>query len=120
MVSPHFDDAVFSASLRIMNSQALVVTIFAGLPAPHQPLGDWDRLTRAASALTRRVEREAEDDEALSWLGASAARMAELDAEYRPFDVDRTALTRALRPFLASSEEIWLPAAIGRHPDHVI
>lgn len=120
IVSPHFDDAVFSASLQIMNSQVLVLTIFAGLPEPHQPLGDWDRLTRAVNGRTRLLEREAEDDEALSRLGARAARMAERDVEYRSTEIDKNALTRALRPFLADSDEIWLPAAIGCHPDHII
>lgn len=120
IVSPHFDDAVLSAALQTMSRRALLLTVFAGLPGSDCPPGDWDKLTCAASGRARQIERQAEDDAAASQLGALTARIAELDVEYRTADINRDRLCGALRPFLAGADQVWLPAAIGSHPDHLL
>jgi len=120
IVSPHFDDGVMSAARQAMCPRALLLTVFAGIPGSDCRLGDWDLLTRATSARGRQLERQAEDTAAASQLGALTARLTELDVEYRTTGVDFDRLCAAMRPFLADAGQVWLPAAIGSHPDHLL
>ncbi|QXJ22302.1 PIG-L family deacetylase [Actinomadura graeca] len=117
--SPHLDDAAFSASAQLMRAGTRVVTVFAGPPPDGVTLTHYDRLSGARSSRERHRERLAEDDRALDVLGCAWTRCDELDDQYRDGPVDQGALFSRLEPHLASADEIWIPAGIGGHPDHV-
>jgi hypothetical protein len=101
-----------------MDPDALVVTVFAGLPAKDQACGSWDLITRASSARARVLERIAEDEAATSWLGCRTERWDELDDQHRSAPLDQRRLGERLVPLLEQATEVWLPAGIGSHVDH--
>lgn len=123
VVSPHLDDAVLSAAAQLMRPGARVVTVFAGVPPEGTPPAEWDVLTGADDAAQRVRERLVEDDRALAALGVEdTTRLGFPDGQHVADDRDRTPqadLVRALQPHLAGAAEVWLPAAVGSHPDHV-
>jgi LmbE family N-acetylglucosaminyl deacetylase len=125
VVSAHLDDAVLSASVQLTRPGARLVTVCAGLPPVGAVLGDWDRLTDADDAEKRVRERWAEDDAAVSVLGVDdvvrldfpdGQHLADAAADPRR-DID--AMAKALEPLFADAAEIWLPAGIGGHLDHL-
>lgn len=120
VVSAHLDDAALSASARIAAGEVTVVTVFTGLPPADLPTTWWDRLTGATNSRRRQIERLAEDVAAMGELTARSLHLDELEALYRdnsPPDLDR-AVKRMTEQFAASAE-VWLPAAIGGHRDHL-
>lgn len=119
ILSPHLDDAVFSAAWRLMTGDVHVITVFAGLPSRNQPHGDWDKLTRATCARSRAIERLAENDAAMKELGCRAVHLNEADEQHRNRPVDPKRLRRLLEPLLADAAEVWLPAGLGCHQDHL-
>lgn len=119
VLSPHLDDAVFSAAGRLMTGDVLVITVFAGVPSRDQPAGNWDRLTAATCAHSRALERLAENDAAMKKLGCRAMQLDEADEQHRDQAVDRGRLCRRLRPLLAAATQLWLPAGLGCHKDHL-
>lgn len=125
VVSAHLDDAVLSASAQLTRLGARLVTVCAGLPPVGAVLGDWDRVTGADDAEDRVRERWAEDDAAAAVLGVDdvvrldlpdGQHLADVEADPRR-DID--AMATALVPLLTDAAEIWLPAGIGGHPDHL-
>jgi LmbE family N-acetylglucosaminyl deacetylase len=123
VVSPHLDDAALSAAVQLMRPGACAITVFAGRPPAGTSLGSWDRLTGATDARQRVEDRWLEDEEALSVLGLrDPVRLDFLDGQHlaeTPRRPDVHAVTEALRRHLAGVREVWVPAAIGGHPDHL-
>jgi LmbE family N-acetylglucosaminyl deacetylase len=123
VVSPHLDDAVLSAAAQLMRPGARLVTLHAGEPPEGSPLGYWDQLTRAGSGPARVRERLVEDDLAASVLGVlEPIRLAFLDGQHIADVGDRPSteeLAAALQPHVAGAAEVWAPAGIGCHPDHL-
>jgi LmbE family N-acetylglucosaminyl deacetylase len=122
VVSTHLDDAVLSAAVQLMRPGARLVTVCTGGPPAGAPLGYWDRLTGATDARVRLKERYAEDEAALPALGLrGSVRLGFPDDQHVAAGErsDHDDLVAALRPQLADASEVWAPAAIGCHPDHV-
>jgi LmbE family N-acetylglucosaminyl deacetylase len=119
LFSPHPDDAVLSASHRLIAGGIRVVTIFTGTPPDETEPGFYDRLTGATSPHARALERQAEDDAAMKLLNCETSRLGELDQQYRKTPVDDSALARLIEPFTRNATEVWAPAGIGGHPDHL-
>ena len=121
-VSPHLDDAALSASVKLHGVNATVLTVFAGMPPPGLTVSLWDRVTGASSSAERLAERLAEDAAVMSLLSAHGSYLDEREEQYRqaepPPDVGR--LAGRIAEHLAGADDVWLPAAIGRHPDHVL
>lgn len=117
--SPHFDDAVLSATAQLVRPRARVVTVFAGAPPTSVELTRWDRITRARSSAVRHGERVAEDDAATALLGCATHRLAEPEEQYRDHPLDREQLAAQLLSFMRDTAEVWLPAGVGGHPDHL-
>jgi LmbE family N-acetylglucosaminyl deacetylase len=117
--SPHLDDAVLSAAVCLMRRGVLLVTVFAGPPPETVTLTHWDRFTRASSSAQRYEQRLAEDDRAMAALGVAQERLDEVDNQYRNYPLDTARLARRLATFTHQADEVWVPAAIGGHPDHV-
>jgi LmbE family N-acetylglucosaminyl deacetylase len=88
------------------------------------PTTYWDRLTGAEDARTRTLERIEEDEQAVSRLGATALRLDELEQQYRAAGLDREELTARIAarlvPVVETAAELWVPAAIGCHQDHLL
>lgn len=119
VLSAHLDDAVFSATTQLLRPHAQLVTVFAGPPADTAGRSRWDGTTGAGSSAQRHRERLAEDDRAAAGLGCAALRMSEPERQYRDKPVDLDLLAGRLRAVVEGAAEVWLPAGIGQHPDHV-
>ena len=121
VVSPHLDDAVLSAAAQLMRPGARLVTVCAGRPPSTGPLGDWDRLTVAGDAAGRVRERWLEDAAAAAVLGVTdVVRLDFPDGQHLTGPrTDAAEMVEALRTRLVAAVEIWAPAGIGCHPDHL-
>jgi LmbE family N-acetylglucosaminyl deacetylase len=123
VVSPHLDDAVLSAWLVLGSSaRARVVTCFAGLPES-LAAGSWDSATGGPGGRSAVELRRSEDRRALARTGSEPVHLDVLDTQYRdPSEDDHLpeVLAGLLEPQLRDVEEVWLPAALGAHPDHML
>lgn len=120
VISPHLDDAVLSCWLPIARRVVTrVVTVFAGIPPDDQPTSSWDSLTGAASSAARMRERRREDRAALAMTACEVVHLDHLEIEYRRQAIDQSGLRRELALVTADAGEVWLPAGIGYHPDHI-
>jgi LmbE family N-acetylglucosaminyl deacetylase len=119
LFSPHLDDAALSAAVRLVRPVTQVVTVFAGVPANDVVLTEYDRFTRATSSRERVLTRLVEDDLAMAELGCRVERLDDLDNQYRRDALDEDGLAARLAPLVAPAKEIWAPAAIGNHQDHL-
>lgn len=119
VLSPHLDDAVLSAWATLRRGgDVLVVNVFDGVPPPGT-LGGWDRATGASDSSARMRERLEEDRAALAIAGVPAASLGLLEHDYRGEPPAPGALGDALAGAVAGRAEVWAPAGIGGHPDHV-
>jgi LmbE family N-acetylglucosaminyl deacetylase len=124
IISPHFDDAVFSCGAMIdEHPGAVVYTVFSGCPASDVTT-DWDRHCGFDNAAHAMHERSQEDDRALNLLAAVPDRGNFLDAQYVPSappahaptqDAIAQALDRALRRHAART--LVIPFGLF-HSDH--
>lgn len=121
VVSPHLDDAVLSAWLVLAGTtNALVISCFAGVPKGTVE-GAWDVKTKFSSATEALAARRREDVAALATTQSRAVHLDLLDEQYRADqDAPGDELTALLQTHLADSEEVWLPAGLGRHTDHLL
>lgn len=120
ILSPHLDDAVLSAWAPLTRlAGTRVVNICSQLP-PSGPAPRWDRLTGATDAAERMRERLVEDTEALELAGVEpAVGLDFLDAHYRSGPIDPAALREAIEAAVPATSELWAPAGIGAHADHL-
>jgi len=115
LLSPHLDDAVFSAwTVLAAGPELSVVNVCSGIPAAG-PAPRWDRVTGGTDAAEQARARLAEDREALALVGREALNLDFLDLQYRDGPLPPDAIARAL----PAASELIAPAAIGAHPDHV-
>ncbi len=119
VLSAHLDDAVLSATTALTRYSATAVTVFSGPPPDGVALTRWDRVTRAESSHDRLRERLAEDDRAVSVLGCRTRRLDVPEAQYRVTELDFGDLVARLRREFEGEHEVWAPAGIGGHPDHI-
>lgn len=148
-LSPHLDDAVLSCGGRIWKQaqagqQVLVVTLFAGPPAPDAPLSPFARElhTRWGHQVDAVTRRQEEDRAALALLGAQAVHWPYTDCIYRRAPDGRFlyASEEALWGKVHSTEDdlvaelsarlatlplskhgqVYMPLAVGHHVDHQI
>lgn len=118
VVSPHLDDAVFSAG-RFLAARpgTVVVSMLAG--APIEPVETkWDRdcgFTDSQHAITL---RRAEDRTALALLGAVPVHLDYLDCQYKP-ESHRDLVTGLINEIERRRPELVVgPLGLG-HPDHI-
>ena len=146
ILSPHFDDAVLSCwSVLTRPAEVEVVNVFTGAPARASDLTEDELLTGADDALERARAREREDRDALALAGVRARNVGLLDhphwmATLPPAPPRRHRVTRRLArrlprdpgedrlrelvdataPGLDRQARVFVPAALGGHPDHVL
>lgn len=119
VLSPHLDDAVLSAWSALRGeSPATVVNVCTGLP-PASAVAPWDALTGATDSRARMRERIAEDRAALAIAGVEARSLGFVDAHYRSEPLDAGDLQAAIAAAVDGAAELWAPAGIGGHVDHV-
>ena len=119
VVSPHFDDAVFSCgALLAAHPDASVCTVFAA-PPEHGMKTEWDQKSGFDDAHQAIRARSQEDDTALLLLGASPLRMTFRDSQYCDSpSIDM--LASALEATIARTNANTLLMPLGlRHDDHV-
>jgi LmbE family N-acetylglucosaminyl deacetylase len=144
VLSPHLDDAALSA-WHVLGSggEALVVTVFAGIPASGFVTAlDRARGGRESAAVVR--QRRREDRAALALAGRTPTHLELLDIDYRAFArpevraaiehepshfiatvsgepqlrIEPDALERHIAGLLTDSDVVYAPAGVGAHPDH--
>jgi LmbE family N-acetylglucosaminyl deacetylase len=121
ILSPHFDDAVLSC-WRVLEAggEVTVVNVFTASPPSGRPSAWWDRLTGARDSIARMAERRAEDQAALALAGCEALSLGLLDDQYRTADIETGKVLERLRGALAPGSELYAPAAMDEHRDHVL
>lgn len=121
VISSHLDDAVLSASHVLMNAQCSVLTVFAGPPPDSITLTPWDALTGASSSSERHHERIAENHRALGILGTAGHCLDEPEKQFRRGRSPNTPrISKEIASQLSGVKTLWIPAGIGRDPDHLL
>jgi LmbE family N-acetylglucosaminyl deacetylase len=124
VVSPHLDDAVFSAGQFLAGrTAAVVLTMLAG--APDQPVtGKWDIHCGFADSQKAIEARRAEDTAALAPLNATPVHLNFLDGQYKFLDrqyksEDPRDLANALIEQVEQHRPDFVVGPLGlQHPDH--
>ena len=119
-ISPHLDDVAFGcADLVSGYPGALVVTVVAGRPGPHE-LTDWDGKCGFGQDDDVMGARREEDDAALRHLGAIPVWLDFLDRQYARdwSSPDPYRIAEAIRPLLEDAGVVASPLGL-LHPDHV-
>lgn len=114
------DDAVLSCSGKLMDKRQVdVVTVFTALPSESLECPVWDKLTGALNSRVRVIERRMEDHSALANFGIIPKHLNLLESQYqdRPYTINDL---QPLTALISDYAEVWLPAGIGLHPDHVL
>jgi LmbE family N-acetylglucosaminyl deacetylase len=121
VVSTHFDDAVLSLShlLQTAGPRATVVTVCAGAPPIGQPVSEWDADAGFADGREAARLRSLEDIRACAVTGARRVLLRHLDEPYRARPLAARAVRTAIERLLGPRDVLWMPAAIGDHPNHV-
>ena len=118
IVSPHFDDAVFSCgALLASHPDAAVCTVFAAPPA-HEMHTEWDARSGFSGAREAVHARTIEDNDALATLDAIPVRMPFCDGQYLD-SPSITKLAAALEEIIYGSTANTLLMPVGLfHSDH--
>ncbi|WP_269449596.1 MULTISPECIES: PIG-L deacetylase family protein [unclassified Gordonia (in: high G+C Gram-positive bacteria)] len=118
-MSPHLDDAVYSAGAALSAmDDVVVVTMLAGRPDPPQHT-EWDRSTGFASSSEALDIRRAEDEKAVATLGARAVHLDFLDQQYGGADL--VALSGAVSELVETHRPQVVIGPLGvRHADHLL
>lgn len=122
VVSPHYDDAVFSCgNLLSAIPHSTVMTVFTGQPQDAQVLTDWDRRCGFSCAEQAMQARASENRKALDALQAVGIDLDFLDSQYlqRPdHGFDFLADTLAAMIAQAQPSAVFFPLGLF-HEDHV-
>lgn len=122
IVSPHLDDAVLSCGqLMAGRPDAVVVTVFAGVPPDDGWLKDYDRKCGFRSSREAVLARREEDVRALARLHAHPRHLDFLDDQYPPHGQRRTEMEieEALCVEIERVNPQYVLCPLGlMHPDH--
>ncbi|MDE1182265.1 PIG-L family deacetylase [Paraburkholderia sp.] len=118
VVSPHFDDAVFSCgALMAAHPDAAVCTVFAA-PPEHPMHTEWDMKAGFADSHDAIHARTVEDDNALDVLDAIPLRMPFRDCQYADSpSIDRLAAALEETIYRSTANVLLMPLGLF-HPDH--
>lgn len=123
VLSPHLDDAVFSA-FHVLGGDAVVSTLCTASPSADTALSNYDRLTRSSDSSGRYGERRAEDLAVAAAGGWRSFHYGLVDLPYRRSDrdLDPGGIARRLLAAVKVGHvsELWIPAGIGGHHDHIL
>jgi len=120
IVSPHLDDAVFSAfGIMLEQSSVKIISVFAGVPKMDVPCSAYDRLTSSKSPHERYLVRRLEDSAVIKSRNWECVQLDFLDKPYRSGSTSLLAISMAIRREFSGSDVIVIPAAVGSHGDHI-
>lgn len=119
-LSPHCDDAVLGAWSYLTAGPCQVVTLFAGAPVPGTPAGTWDRLCGYTDAYEVMQIRYREERAALALAGIKPVLCGFTGSAYRSGQPSFADLEQAVAQRTQTVSSICAPAAIDRHPTHVL
>ena len=119
IIAPHFDDAVFSTAhvLTARGSDVTVLTVCAGVP-DGDSLAGWDDDCGFESGAHAARARAREDLSANAVVGARSVHLRYTDSPYRS-GFPAASVAADIAAVLPPRGEVWIPAGIGSHPDHV-
>lgn len=121
ILSPHFDDAVFSCWHLLTKPGTTVITIFAGTPAGGTTTW-WDRLCGESDSVAMVRKRIHENEAALSDIGVSCRNLPYVDRQYSYTNHDVPELANAILSQVDHTAAFFAPLAgsrVWRHPDHI-
>lgn len=121
VVSPHLDDAALSAGQFLAGRpDALIVTVFAGMPKAKRVQTTYDKLCGFETAEEAITKRRAEDRAAAAELGAKVEHLAFVDSQYGE-PVDFGGVVACLRKLIEQHEPEFVVGPLGiNHPDHAL
>jgi LmbE family N-acetylglucosaminyl deacetylase len=121
VLSPHLDDAVLSCGGWLARAPgAVVVTVFAGKPAPSDALTHWDAACGFACGDDVVEHRREEDRRALALLGARPVWLEFLDAQYGASPAP-SAIAAGIAATIAAERPQRVAFPLGLfHSDHVL
>lgn len=121
VVSPHYDDAVFSCGeLMAACGDAVVVTVFSGAPADTSLCTDWDRHCGFSLSVEAMAERQRENEVALERLGAASCDLGFLDSQYGQTP-EVSLLARSIASAIDAHRATRVVMPLGLwHSDHVL
>jgi hypothetical protein len=133
VLSPHFDDAVLSCWSVLSGAEEVdVVNVFTRAPRAGTGAHPGELLTGGADPAARARERADEDRAALALAGARSHDLGLLEhphavggrrlplAGHRAERRRRAELAEACAPHLEDEAHLYVPAALGWHPDHLL
>ncbi|CAE6809201.1 hypothetical protein R69658_07735 [Paraburkholderia aspalathi] len=120
IVSPHFDDAVFSCgALLAAHPDAAVCTVFAA-PPEHEMHTEWDQKSGFASAHQATHARTLEDNLALEVLDAIPLRMPFRGSQYMDSpSISKLAAVLEETIYRTTANTLLMPLGL-HHDDHVL
>jgi LmbE family N-acetylglucosaminyl deacetylase len=121
VISPHLDDAVYSAGEFLAGRPgAVVVTMLAGAPNPPVFGTRWDKRCEFTDSQQAMEARRVEDEAALALLGATPVHLDFLDVQYKPADQSDD-LAEALIEQVEHHRPEFVVGPVGiEHGDHVL
>ena len=119
IVSPHFDDAVFSCgALLAAHPDTAVCTVFAA-PPEHEMHTEWDEKSGFTNASEAIRERTLEDNRALEVLDAIPLRMPFRDSQYSDSpSISKMAAALEETIYRTTANTLLMPLGLY-HDDHV-
>jgi LmbE family N-acetylglucosaminyl deacetylase len=123
IVSPHLDDAVLSCWRALFpdsGTHATVVTVFGAPPPSNTPVSDWDAQAGATDSHLHGLARQEEDRRALEQCGIPYIHLDFVGGQYGPDVKPEDEIRAAIGAVAQGFEEVWLPAGIGGHRDHLL
>jgi LmbE family N-acetylglucosaminyl deacetylase len=118
VVAPHFDDAVLSTVHVLTGGADVTVLTVCGGPPEEGVVSEWDEICGFTSGTQAAADRAQEDLRANALAGARSVHLGVSDGEYRT-EFPREQALAELAGALPSEGELWVPAGIGSHPDHL-
>jgi LmbE family N-acetylglucosaminyl deacetylase len=121
IVLAHLDDACLSAGQFIAGRpDALLLTVFAGVPKAKAVLTSYDAKTGFKSAAEAVEARRMEDEEALALLRAKPLHLDFVDSQYGQ-PAKQADISEALRSAIAEHDPEFVVGPLGLvHPDHIL
>lgn len=124
ILSPHFDDAVFSCWHLLTQPGTIVITVFAGTPSAGTTTL-WDKICGESDSVTMMSKRIRENETVLKENGILYLNLPYLDKQYPSSSRDIPGIANAVlsQAGQVNSDTVFFAPLAGsklwRHPDHV-
>lgn len=121
ILSPHFDDAIFSCWHLAKQPGVEIITIFGGIP-PNNISTLWDRLCGEPNSAKMMHKRLLENETVFKKLGLVNYNLDYLDIQYKPAKRDIQKIADSIVSRVSPKSHFFVPLAgsrIWQHPDHI-